>query len=205
MENFSKTGKFQSFYLSNFMKINIIIFGFSGSGKSTIAKLLGKELGMRVIHPSSILKELIQGETLGLNNSKAGTGFWESDEGIQLFKNRLEEKQPIDFVCDDILLKELEEGNIVMDSWTMPWIAKSGLKVYLKANKKIRINRVAKRSNISKHLANQVITMKDNETRNLYIKHKGFDIKKDLHVFDLIINTDNSSPKEIGVKILESI
>ena len=188
------------------MKTNaIIIFGFSGSGKSTVAELLGNKLGLRVVHPSSILKELLQGIQPDVNFSKAGIGFWESDQGIQLFKNRLKDKQPIDFVCDDVLLKELEGGNIVMDSWTMSWIFQKGFNVYLKTNKKTRIKRVAKRSNISKYLANQVITMKDNETRNLYIKHKGFDIKKDLHVFDLIINTDNLLPKEIMVNILESI
>ena len=36
------------------MKTNaIIIFGFSGSGKSTVAELLGNKLGLRVVHPSS--------------------------------------------------------------------------------------------------------------------------------------------------------
>lgn len=187
------------------MKTNIIIFGFSGSGKSTIAELLGKKLGLSVVHPSSILKELLQGEVPNLNYSKAGTGFWESDIGIQLFKDRLKGKQSLDFVCDQILLEELEKGNIVMDSWTMPWIAESGFKIYLKSKKKIRIERVAKRSNISKYRAKQVITMKDNETRNLYLKHKGFDIKKDHKVFNLIIRTDNLAPKQIIERILECL
>ena len=77
--------------------------------------------------------------------------------------------------------------------------------VLLKSKKKIRIERVAKRSNISKYRAKQVITMKDNETKNLYLKHKRFDIKKDHKVFNLIIRTDNLSPKQIIERILECL
>lgn len=187
------------------MKTNIIIFGFSGAGKSTIVEVLGKRLGMQVVHPSSILKELLQEKVPDLNHSKAGTGFWESDVGIQLFKDRLQEKRPLDFICDQILVKELEKENIVMDSWTMPWIFQKGFNIYLKTTKKTRIDRVAKRSNISRYRANQVITMKDNETRNLYLKHKGFDIKKDHNVFNLIIKTDDLSPKQIMERILECL
>lgn len=181
----------------------IILFGFSGSGKSTIANDLGKRLSLRVIHPSSILIDLLKGDLPNIGDSKEGKGFWESTEGIELFKGRLTDTQPIDLHCDTLLLKEIEKGNVVMDSWSVPWFTDCGIKIYLRAARKTRIGRVAKRSGVSKKVAEKTIHMKDNETRNLYLKHRGFDIKKDHDVFDVVIDTDYLSPNEIIQKILD--
>jgi cytidylate kinase len=185
------------------MKTTIIIFGLTGSGKSTMANMLGKELNLRVVHPSSILKELLEGKKPDIKNSKEGTGFWESREGITLFKKRLDDKTPIDFICDQILLKEIKKGSLVMDSWTMPWLAKTGIKICLQATSATRSKRVAQRSNISIEKATQVLRMKDKETRKLYLNR--FDIKKDNQVFDLIIKTDHLLPNEILLIIKRKI
>jgi cytidylate kinase len=181
----------------------IIIFGLTGSGKSSMANMLAKEFNLRVIHPSSILKELLQGKHPHIKNSKEGTGFWESHEGIKLFKERLDDKYPLDFTCDKILLKEIEKGDLVMDSWTMPWLAKDGMKIRLNATIPTRAKRLAKRSNISIQEAKRAISLRDNATRHLYLNR--FDIKKDNHVFDLVIKTDTLSQEEILQKILEKI
>jgi cytidylate kinase len=163
----------------------IILFGFSGSGKSTIANMLGKELSLRVVHPSSVLKDLIKGNIPNINNSKEGKGFWESSDGIRMFKDRLKHAKPIDLVCDKLLLKEIYKGNLVMDSWSIPWLTDRGIKIYLKTTNTVRTARVSQRSPISTSQAKKTVTMKDNGTRNLYLEHRGFDIKKDHQVFDM--------------------
>lgn len=175
----------------------IILFGFSGSGKSTMADMLGKKLGLRVVHPSSILRELLQGKPANVKASKAGKGFWESSTGIKLFKNRLKDKRPIDLICDQILLKEINKGRLIMDSWTMPWLAKKGVKIYLKASASERAKRVSKRSKISLAKAKQTITMKDEGTRKMYQKHGKFNIKTDHQVFDLILDTTKLSKRQV--------
>lgn len=185
------------------MKNTIIIFGFTGSGKSTIANMVGKELGLRVIHPSSILKELLQGKKPHVQSSREGKGFWESPEGIKLFKERLNEKNPMDFTCDQILLKEIKKGSLVMDSWTMPWLAKDAIMIRLDATIATRSKRLADRSTITIQEARRAIFLRDNATRNLYLDR--FDIKKDNHVFDFIIKTDRLSEEEVLQRILGKI
>lgn len=181
--------------------IVIIIFGFSGAGKSTLADMIGKEFGLWVVHPSSILKELIEGKKADVKNSKAGTGFWESRQGEEMFKNRLKEKRPMDMEGDKILIKELSKGAVVMDSWSMPWLYKKGIKIYLKAAEAERVKRVAKRSNVSLFRARETVKMKDSGTRKIYKRIHGFDIKNDLEVFDCIIETNNLKKQEVFNKI----
>lgn len=177
--------------------MRIILFGFSGSGKSSIADLVAKEYGLRVIHPSSILQDLYAGKKIDINNTRPGKGFWESEKGVELFKNRLNEDEPLDVLSDKILLKEAAKGNVVIDSWSLPWLTDIGTKIYLKASRDIRAARVAKRSNISYAKAFQVVKMKDKETRKLFKRIYGFDIKKDTSVFNLIIDTNNINENKV--------
>ncbi len=44
------------------MTKEIILFGFSGSGKFTVANLVGERSELRVIHPSRILRDLYEGK-----------------------------------------------------------------------------------------------------------------------------------------------
>lgn len=185
----------------NGKKINtVIIFGFSGSGKSTMADALGQYLGWRVVHPSSILRNLLENKKVDIKNSQAGTGFWESTAGEKLFKQRLKKSQPMDIAADKILLKELARGKTVMDSWSMPWLFKNNycLKIYLKASKKERIKRVAQRSNISLARALKIVSLKDEQTRKMYKRTRGFDIKKDLDVFDFVLDTTKLSKVSVA-------
>src|SRR3989338_8439649 len=109
----------------------IIIFGFSGSGKSTIANLVGEKYGLRVIHPSGILRDLYEKKKVDLGNTRYNTGFWESEEGVKLFESRLDEDEPLDVVSDRILVREAERGNVVIDSWSLPWLTDKGRKICL--------------------------------------------------------------------------
>ncbi len=179
----------------------IVIFGFSGSGKSTIADMVGKKYGLRVIHPSSILRNLLEHKKVDLNKTKAGKGFWESESGMKLFKDRLKDKKPMDMISDTLLVKELSKGNIVMDSWSMPWLHKLGIKIYLKGSLSERAKRVAKRSKITVQEALGAVKTKDNETRKIFKRVYGFDIKKDLQVFNLIVDTTNIDLKQVFNKV----
>ncbi|HII15530.1 MAG TPA: AAA family ATPase [Nanoarchaeota archaeon] len=175
----------------------IIIFGFSGSGKSTLANLIGKKYGLRVVHPSGILRNLCEGKPVDIKNTRHNTGFWETEEGIRLFKSRLEEKEPSDAVSDRLLLKEVSKGDVVIDSWSLPWLASNGIKIYLEADLDVRAERVAKRDSISYSRAKHIVSMKDEETQKLFKRMYGFDIKKDYTVFVYVINTNRLGKREV--------
>ena len=179
------------------MHRTLIIFGFSGAGKSTVAVRIAKRLGLRVIHPSSIVRDLIEGKRVDIARTKAGTGFWETPRGVRMFKDRLREQCPVDAVSDKILLKEIARGNVVMDSWSMPWLSARGVKIYLRASYLERVRRVAKRSGISLKRARMTVRLKDEATRKLYVRLHGFDMKKDTEVFDMIIDTTHLSIPDV--------
>lgn len=187
------------------MKSNIIIFGFSGSGKSSLCRRLGTALGMNIVHPSSIFKQLLLGEKPDIKSSQAGIDFWESIKGKELFKNRDQGESAIDFTCDEVLLEILSQGNTVMDSWSMPWFYHDDtvIKIYLRARYVTRLFRVARRANISNTDAAEIVFIKDMNTRSLYMKHRGFDICSDIHVFDYIIDTDNLTEDEVFEKCVQ--
>jgi cytidylate kinase len=175
----------------------IILFGFSGSGKSTIANLVAEKYGLKVVHPSGILRDLYEGKKVDIGNTRYNTGFWESEEGVRLFRSRLDEEEPLDVVSDRILVEEVRKGNVVIDSWSLPWLTDRGRKIYLQADLEVRAQRVAKRSEISYERALEVVDMKDEETRNLFRRLYGFDIKLDHDVFDYVINTNDLTKNEV--------
>jgi len=170
-----------------------------------MADLLGKKLRMRVVHPSSILRNLLEKQRVDIKHSKAGKGFWEGRKGMALYKSRLKSARPMDMVSDQILLREIKKGDLVMDSWTMPWLSKMGTKILLSASLSLRARRVAKRSRISEKEANIAIRTRDHENRKLFKRLYGFDIKKETQVFDYVIDTAKLNKQQVFQKALRFI
>ncbi len=184
---------------------NIIVFGFSGCGKSTLADALGEHYDLRVVHPSSILRDVCEHREPDLRNTKANQGFWESEAGVKLFQERLTWEKIPDEIADAILLSILKDGNTVMDSWSMPWLCQSdhGIKMFLKASLETRAARVAQRSGIGSSEAIKIVSMKDEQTRQLFKRLYGFDIQQDHAVFDITIDTDEISQHEVFQKVVD--
>ncbi len=180
----------------------ILVFGLAGAGKSSVVDGVGKALGYRVVHPSSLLEDVCENRTLNKRETHAGVGFWETKRGMAFLHARLQGRSTMDRRLDQLLLKELKKGRVVMDSWTMPWLSKTGVKIFLTAPLAIRAARVAKRSKVSLAAATRLIRRRDEETRQLNKKMYGFDIKKDHEVFDLTIDNRALSARQTQAKIL---
>ena len=180
----------------------IIIFGFAGAGKSTMANELAAHYGLRVVHPSGIMRMLLNNQAVEPDQSQHGTGFWESPEGVAFLQSRLDHDEPIDLVVDKILVQELDRGGVVMDSWNMPWLYPQGIKIYLKASLDERVRRVADRCPVPLQDVRSTVMMKDEGTRTLFQRLYGIDILNDEGVFDLIIETDAKSQSDVLREII---
>jgi cytidylate kinase len=172
--------------------IVICISGMAGTGKSTLAKKLAEKYGLRYYSGGDALMALASEE--GYDTSKPG--WWESVVGLKFLKQR-EGDAKFDRAVDRKLLEYAEKGNVFLDSWTMPWLLKSGFKIWLLASMEKRAQRVAERDKITVKKALQVLKEKEDRTKAIYKKIYGFNLGEDFKPFDLVLDTDNLSAEEV--------
>ncbi len=173
-------------------KIVICISGMTGCGKSTVAKRLAEKYGLKYISGGGALKTL----AVESGYNPAEVGWWETDEGMKFLQNRTENSR-FDKAVDEKLLKLAKQGNVVLDSWTMPWLLKEAFKVWLEASSDVRARRVAERDSISVREASGLLTKKDESTKIIYKRLYGFDLGGDFLPFDLILDTDDLDAAEV--------
>jgi cytidylate kinase len=170
----------------------ICIGGMAGSGKSTIAKKLAKKYGLKYYSGGDILKTIAVEE--GYHPLKRG--WWESEEGMRFLQQRQEDLK-YDEAVDQRLLAKAKKGNVVLDSWTMPWLLDTGFKVWLRASMKKRAQRVAKRDGINLETAVKALTNKEKDTKAIYKKLYGFNLGEDFKPFHCILDTELLSTDEV--------
>jgi cytidylate kinase len=170
----------------------ICVSGMTGSGKSTVAKRLADKYGLGYFSGGNALKTLAQEE--GYNPDV--TGWWETAEGLKFLQQRMD-NPAFDKRIDEKLLELAEQGNVVLDSWTMPWLLNEGFKVWLEASPQVRAKRVMNRDSISIEEAVKALAEKDEQTRQIYKSLYGFDLGNDLSPFNLVLATDELNPDEV--------
>jgi len=173
-------------------KIVVCISGMAGTGKSTVAKKLAKKYRLKYYSGGDALKALATEE--GYNSSSRG--WWESPEGLSFLRKR-EKNLKFDKAVDDKLLEYAQRGNVLLDSWTMPWLLKTGFKIWLLASMEKRAERVAKRDKITVKDAVQTLTEKEARTKAIYKKLYGFTLGEDFAPFHLVLDTDNLNMEEV--------
>jgi cytidylate kinase len=173
-------------------KIIVCISGMAGTGKSTLAKKLAKKYNLRYYSGGDALKALAADE--GYDSSS--NGWWESPDGLSFLEKR-EENLEFDKAVDDKLLEYAQQGRVLLDSWTMPWLLKTGFKIWLVASVEKRAERIAKRDKIPVKEALQVLKEKEARTKAIYKKLYGFTLGEDFEPFNLVLDTDNLNAREV--------
>src|SRR3989304_1053046 len=173
-------------------KIVICISGMAGTGKSTLSKKLAEKYKLRYYSGGDALKALAAEE--GYNSSSRG--WWESPKGLSFLEKR-EKNLKFDKAVDDKLLEYAQQGNVLLDSWTMPWLLKEGFKIWLEASFEKRAARVAVRDGITVAEAFGVLKEKEARTKAIYKAMYGFVLGEDFKPFDFILDTDNLSANEV--------
>jgi CMP/dCMP kinase len=181
----------------------ICICGMAGTGKSTLSKKLAEKYGLRYYSGGDALKVLAKQQ----GYSVSGEGWWESPEGIKFLEERRGNPK-FDKEVDDILLGQAAKGSVLLDSWTMPWLLKSGFKVWLIASLDKRAARVAKRDGMTLKEASRMLDEKEAHTKAIYKRMYGFALGEDFAPFDLVLDTDNLNPEEVFgtiCRVLDSV
>ena len=173
-------------------KIVICISGMAGTGKSTLSKKLAKKYKLRYYSGGDALKALAAEE--GYNSSSRG--WWESPEGLRFLEKR-EKNLEFDKAIDDKLLEYAQQGHVLLDSWTMPWLLKTGFKIWLVASVERRAERIAKRDRMPVKEALHVLKEKEARTKAIYKKLYGFTLGEDFEPFDLVLDTDALNAGEV--------
>jgi len=164
----------------------------AGTGKSTLSKKLAEKYHLSCYSGGDALKELANAE--GYDASRQG--WWESPEGLNFLSERVKDPK-FDKEVDSKLIEYANKGNVLLDSWTMPWLVKDGFKIWLSASIEKRAARVAERDKITFDEALKVLKEKEDRTKAIYKNLYGFSLDEDLAPFDLVLDTDNLSADEV--------
>lgn len=180
--------------------IVICICGMAGSGKSTVAKRIAEKYRFEYYSGGDALKALAVEE--GYKPVKHG--WWEAEEGMR-FLERRERDSKLDKAVDKKLLELAKQGNVVLDSWTMPWLLKDGFKIWLEASEAKRARRITNRDRISTKEALKALRSKEKRTKAIYEKIYGFSLGEDFTPFHLILDTNVLKAEEVFQVLCEVI
>jgi cytidylate kinase len=172
--------------------IVICISGMAGTGKSTLAKRLAQKYGLKYYSGGDALRALAAEQ--GYNSSS--NGWWESPEGLK-FLDKRKTNPSFDKAVDNKLLEFADEGNVLLDSWTMPWLFRGGFKIWLAASVEKQAQRISGRDNMTIEESLEALKEKEAKTKNIYRELYGFALGEDFSPFDLILDTDNLSADEV--------
>lgn len=172
--------------------IVICICGMAGSGKSTVAKRLAEKYNLQYYSGGDALKAI----AIEKGYKPVKYGWWESKEGMRFLEER-ERNLKFDKAVDKKLLEMAERGNVILDSWTMPWLFEKAFKIWLDASLEKRAERIASRDNISVKEALQALKSKEERTKHIYKKLYHFKLGEDFNPFHLILDTNNLNVEEV--------
>ena len=171
---------------------SIIISGPPAIGKTTIAKALAKEFSLSYVSGGDVLKELAKEE--GFETS--GDDWWDKSQGMK-FLNQRQENSEFDKKVDEKLKELFLKGNIVITSYTLPWLINDGIKIWLSGSIENSSKRMSYRDSTTLDEALVIVKKRFEENKIIYKKLYGFNFSDDLTVFDKIIETDGLNINQV--------
>ncbi|NND86331.1 MAG: AAA family ATPase [Nitrosopumilus sp.] len=174
------------------MKKSIVISGPPAVGKTTVAKGLAEEFDLQYLSGGDVLKEMAKEQ--GFDSD--GDDWWDTEDGMKFLKQR-EENSEFDKKLDEKLMALFDQGSMVITSYTLPWLVKNGIKIWLEGSHASSTKRMQSRDNMSSEEAYEITKRRFDRNKALYKKLYNFDFGDDTSVFDLIINTDHLTAQQV--------
>ncbi len=170
----------------------ITISGLPGTGKTTVAQLLEKQLRLGYVYSGEIFRQLAEKHHMSLEE----------------FGTYCESHREIDLELDQYQLDVLKQGNVIVEGRISGWLAYRNhipaFKVLLKADIAIRAGRIVKREQGDIQKRKKEILTREKSEAARYKKYYGIDVS-DTSIYDVIIDTADKTPEEITGIIVKYI
>src|SRR5271169_2956336 len=118
-------------------KVSVIISGMPSVGKTTAANAIAKKYHLSHVAGGDMLKQI----AIDRGYRLSGPEWWDTPEGMKFLSERKKDLE-FDKEVDRKLAVHIREGDVVMTSYSMPWLAKNdGLKLWFHATQRTRASR----------------------------------------------------------------
>ena len=170
----------------------MIISGPPAIGKTTVAQGLAEEFNLNHLSGGDILKEMAEVEGF----SSHGDDWWDTQDGMNFLEKR-KINTDFDKKVDEKLQELFHQGNVVITSYTLPWLVNDGIKLWLSGSFVNSARRMKARDNVTELDALEVVKKRFDENKEIYKSLYNFEFGQDLSVFDKIINTDDLNAEQV--------
>ena len=170
----------------------MIISGPPAIGKTTVAQGLAEEFNLKHLSGGDILKEMAKTEGFSSN----GDDWWDTQDGMNFLEKR-KINTDFDKKVDEKLQELFHQGNVVITSYTLPWLVNDGIKLWLSGSFVNSARRMKARDNVTELDALEVVKKRFDENKEIYKSLYNFEFGQDLSVFDKIINTDDLNAEQV--------
>lgn len=178
----------------------IIIAGLPAAGKTATSKIVAKRLGLSVLGGGDILKEMAEEHGYIIS----GSDWWDTEEGLRFLEERKKDPE-FDKEVDRRMLEKIRNGDIVVTSWTMPWLSDVGFKVWLDADQEVRGGRMSKRDKTAIEHSKKITAERDKKNYELYEKLYNIKLGRDKKPFDVIINTEKLTAEQVADIVIKKM
>jgi len=167
----------------------ITISGLPGSGKTTVARLVARELGLEHVYAGDIFRK--QAEAHGLSLAE--------------YVRRAERDPSIDRELDARMQARAADGRAVLEGRLAAFMADEAgadaLKVFLDASESVRAVRIAEREGGATDARLAEIQAREVSDWKRYRELYGFDYH-DRTRYDLVMSTDTKTPEVLAAAIV---
>lgn len=167
----------------------ITVSGPHGTGKSTYAARLARDLHIRHVSAGLLFRRIARESNLSLENL--------GEKALEDFS--------IDKLVDERTVKEAEKGDVVIDGQLAGWIMKdkADLRICLTAPETIRLERIALRDKVKFEEARVQTERRESVQRKRYLRHYGLHIE-DRSIYHLILDTSLGSIDDTAKVLLDT-
>jgi len=168
----------------------ITISGLPGSGKTTVARLVARDLGLEHVYAGNIFRRQAEASRLTLEE----------------YLRRAETDPSIDRELDRQMAERAARGQAVLEGRLAGFMADQAgadaLRVFLDASEEVRARRISDREGGAAAERLREIQVREASDHRRYLDLYGFNYH-DHTRYDLVMETDRRTPEEVAAAIVE--